>query len=76
MGSLIRKTSIERHIITRDGQLDVHLTIDLNLFLNSKGEFSIDAAQRTSKEDDELKYEIPDLEVGDEIIEFGNEDNE
>jgi len=70
MGGLIRKATIERHIITKEGHLDVHITLDLNLFINPKGEISVENEIPLKEK---TKYEIPELDAGNEIIEFENE---
>ena len=75
MGQVINKTNIERHVITKDGELEVTITLNLNINLNQDGSVTIanekvEKVEKVEKKD-KLKLEIPDFETPDELIDFG-----
>lgn len=77
MGNLLQPTKVERHVVTREGELDVTITLNLNITLNSNGEASVAVKGETvkpvekqqKKKDTDL--EIPDFETPTQLVDFG-----
>ncbi len=71
MGNLIRP--VQTKIVTKDGELLVHLTLDLNINLTT-GNLSVTAAPsapQEAEEKEDTKWEIPDFTVPDTKLNFG-----
>lgn len=64
MGSLIRSPQIT--VVNKDGQCDIHITLDLNINVNGA-----EVSGKPKKEEDETVWEIPSFKST-EKINFGN----
>lgn len=67
MGNLIKST-----VLTQNGECTLHITLDLNINLNS-GDVSISTRKnvKENQEDTNVKREIPDFTPTTERIKFG-----
>ena len=71
MGNLIRPG--QTRVITKDGELVIHMTLDLNINLTT-GNLSVTAspsAPKAAEEKEDTHWEIPDFAVPDTKLNFG-----
>lgn len=78
MASLIKPGSVK--VLTKDGEIQVSLTVDINVNLNTEGlvlESRIKKNEDASfeepsvKKEEKIEWEIPDFEAPSEKIDFG-----
>lgn len=75
MASLIKPGSVK--ILTKDGEIQVSLTLDININLNTDNVvFGVKNKEENhsineQKEDEKIKWEIPEFETPMEKVDFG-----
>lgn len=62
---------IQKHVITKEGELDVVITLNLNINLNQNDQTNISTCNNKPISDNKVKLEIPDFETPTELIDFG-----
>lgn len=75
MASLIKPGSLR--VLTKDGEIQVSLTLDININLNTDNVvFGVKNKEENhsineQKEDEKIKWEIPEFEAPMEKVDFG-----
>lgn len=75
MASLIKPGSVK--VLTKDGEIQVSLTLDININLNTDNVvFGVKNKEENhsineQKEDEKIKWEIPEFEAPMEKVDFG-----
>lgn len=79
MASLIKPGSVK--VLTKDGEIQVSLTVDINVNLNTEGlvlesrikknEDVASFEESSIKKEEKIEWEIPDFEAPSEKIDFG-----
>ena len=69
MPELIRPSKVS--ILTKDGECEIHLTIDININMNAVGETKSISSPALQEEDEKTIWAIPSFKSQDKI-KFGN----
>jgi hypothetical protein len=65
---------ITREIVTKDGECTIHITLDLNINVNSSGvEVSVGKATQEKNDDDEVQWAVPQFTSG-QKVKFGKKE--
>lgn len=73
MGNAIQAPRIERHVITKQGEIEVTINLNLTITLDQQGGVKVTASAGDSKKPDEEKVQkvIPDFGISNDLLDFG-----
>ena len=72
MGQVIQLPRVERHVITKQGEMAVTININLTLTLDHQGGVRVTASSPAEPppQEDRVQRVVPELEMG-ELLDFG-----
>lgn len=82
MGQVIQTPRIERHIVTKHGEMEVTINLNLTITLDNAGGIKISTTSdekpksiitRPKFDEDKVEKIIPDFAPSDELLDFGKE---
>lgn len=76
MGHVIQTPRIERHVITKQGEIEVTINLNLTITLDQQGGVKVTASAGESKkplssDDEKVQKVIPDFGASNDLLEFG-----
>jgi hypothetical protein len=72
MVRLLKKKDVQ--VVTKDGECEVHITLDLNISLNSDGlqiGASAGGSSKDEDEDEDFEWAVPDFGLDSAQVDFG-----
>jgi hypothetical protein len=71
MVRLLKKKDVQ--VVTKNGECEVHITLDLNISLNADGlQIGASAGQSSSpNEDEDFEWAVPDFNLDSQQVDFG-----
>ena len=74
MVRLLKKKDVQ--VVTKNGECEVHITLDLNISLNADGlQVGVSAGQSKSSSDtdEDFEWAVPDFKPDSQQVDFGKE---
>ena len=74
MVRLLKKKDVQ--VVTKNGECEVHITLDLNISLNADGlQLGVSAGQSKSSSDpdEDFEWAVPDFNTDSQQVDFGKE---
>jgi acyl-CoA hydrolase len=75
MGHVIQTPKIERHIITKQGEIEVTINLNLTITLDQQGGVKVTASAGESKkpvlQEEKVEKVIPDFGATKDLLDFG-----
>jgi hypothetical protein len=71
MGNVIQAPTIERHIVTKQGEMEVTINLNLTITLDSQGGVRLTASTNEVKKDDKVQKIIPEFSSPKDLLNFG-----
>lgn len=78
MPQLFQPRVVSKEVITKDGECNIHITLDLNININAQGGVSVEAAangqpKKEKNDDDEVQWQVPTFTSG-QKVKFGKKE--
>lgn len=70
MVRLLKKKDVQ--VITKNGECEIHITLDLNISLNADGlQVGASAGKSKSSDDEDFEWMVPDFSPDSQQVDFG-----
>jgi acyl-CoA hydrolase len=75
MGNVIQAPTIERHVITKQGEIEVTINLNLTITLDQQGGVKLTTSVGEKKtllpDDDKVKKIVPEFSTSNNLLDFG-----